>query len=100
MSKQVTNGRFTELGYCVGKQFLPALFYGDVSGLTDNECAELDVFDAVDIVDARTKFSAPGIVGHWTVRDESTLDGEYLAVCDITRTVNDCVEVNYVMVSK
>lgn len=76
--------KFDQYNYNIGAHFLGALINADDSGLSDEEIAALNAWEA----DSHPLSNA----GHWTVSEDSTDYG----VCDVTGAGSDINRVAYV----
>lgn len=71
----------SETEFSIGVHFLPALFYNDVSGITDEEAEALEAFEAAQTI-GRSHF-------HWDiVGDESEF-----TKCEVLGVYSDCATV-------
>lgn len=78
---------FIEYTYTIARHYLPALINGDPSGLTDQESADLEQFEAQVIHD-----DADGAAGHWSYDDS---DADNFKRCAVSGLDADCVTVTY-----
>lgn len=84
-----------EFEYVIGSHFLPALFNGDVTGLDDAECAEIERFEEVARAFAAIEY--PDMASaHWDY-DET---GEGFARCEVTDLMGDCCRVRLVIMGE
>jgi hypothetical protein len=72
---------FEQFEYTIPTYYLPALIYGDWSGLSDEEEKKLSLFLA-------SVFKTHGL-GHWTTKDDV---GSFFAKSDIDGLMADCTE--------
>lgn len=83
--------RFDEYEYRIGTHFLSALINADLSGLTDEEEAELDAFE-------RRAHEEHGTGGSWIVPgDDSDTD---FGTCDVSDMASDTRTVVYMVPAK